>query len=324
MSARRISEGHEERGPMTRRTGAIRAAAALVLAGLVTVAGAAPQATGQARASLRGLVPAGQPAAGWTRDDEPQEFAGEDLYTYIDGGAEIYQEYGFVQVIVQDYKNAQGKSLSLEIFEMASPEAAFGMYTFKRSGKGKVLSLGVGGELEDYYLNFWKGRYLVTLTGFDAEAATLAGLQAVAAAVEAKIADTGSIPDLVGCLPMKGLVAGSVKYLKGILGINNVCPFYTSRGLAFKEAVRGLYESGETLLLLEYGGAEARRAAWLELKGGLEKSGRFEQPTNYLADAVVFKDGKGRFFAIREADTRLVVGIHDTLDWALETVARVR
>ena len=309
---------------MTRRTGAIGAAAALVVAGLVTVAGAAPQATGRARTSLRGLVQAGQAAAGWFRDDKPQEFAGEDLYTYIDGGAEIYQEYGFGQVIVQDYKSGGGKSLSLEIFEMASPEAAYGMFTFKRSGQGRPVPFGSGGELDDYYLNFWKGRFLVTLTGFDAETATLEGLKAVAAAVDAKITETGSVPELVGRLPTEGLSAGTVKYLKGILGLNNVCPFYTARGLDFKEAVRGLYESGETLLILEYGGAEARHAAWLELKGGLEKSGRYEQPGNSLGAAAVFNDGKGQYFAFGEIGTRLAVGIHSTLVRALATVGRVR
>jgi hypothetical protein len=306
------------------RPGSIGMAAAILLGGLMA-AGSASAAQDQARPSLRGLVPADQAAAGWARDDKPQEFIGEDLYTYIDGGAEIYQEYGFVQVIVQDYKNAKGKSLSLEIFEMASPEAAYGMYTFKRSGKGKSLSLGGGGELEDYYLNFWKGRFLVTMTGFDGEAATLAGLQAVAAAVDGKITDTGKVPELVGSLPSKGLAPGSVKYLKGLLGLNNVCPLYTASGLGFQAAVRGLYESGETLVILEYSSAEVRLAAWLELKAGLEKSGHYEQPSNYLADvAAVFKDAKGRFFAFREAGTRLFVGIHGTLDWALETVARVR
>ncbi len=301
-----------------------RLSAALALTALLA---AAPASSGPVQAreeGLRALVPAAQAVAGWSRDSEPQEFVGDDLYTYIDGGAEIYHEYGFSRVAVQDYKNAAGKSVSLEIFEMKTPEAAFGMFTFKRSGQGKAVPLGSGGELEDYYLNFWKGRFLVTLTGFDAEAATLEGLQSVARAVDAKIAGSAKIPGLVGVLPAEGLVDGSVKYVKGLLGLNNIYPFYTARGLTFTEAVRGLYGSGETLMILEYGTAEARRAAWTELRAGLEKSGRFVEAKNYLADAVVFEDGKGQFVAFSEVGTRLAVGMHSTLDWALWIVGRVR
>jgi hypothetical protein len=294
-----------------------------VLIGVAVAAlGTASDVAGQD--PLRALLPSGQAVPGWTADGDPQPFEGEDLYTYIDGGAEIYQEYGFRRVVVQDYKNAKGLSVSLEIFEMKTPAAAFGIFSFKRSGNGKSVPLGSGGELESYYLNFWKGRFLATVTGFDESPETANGLMAIASAVAAKIREEAAVPSLIAALPEKGLRPGSVTYLRGLLGLNNIYPFYTARGLAFTEGVRGLYDSGETLIVLDYGSAEARHAAWLELRTELERSGRFEQPKNYLADAVVFKDAKGQYLALGEAGTRLAVGIHSTLEWALTTVARVR
>ena len=289
---------------------------------VLAVLGSASTAAGQD--PIRALLPPSGAIPGWTADGEPQAFEGEDLYTYIDGGAEIYQEYGFRRVLVQDYQNAAGKSISLEIFEMETPAAAYGIFTFKRSGKGKSLPLGSRGELEDYYLNFWKGLFLVTLTGFDESPETVAGLLKVAGAVAAKIREEAAVPGLVAALPEAGLRHGSVKYLKGLLGLNNIYPLYTARGLSFKEAVRGLYADGESLILLDYGSAEARREAWAELRAGLEKSGRFEPAKNYLADAVVFQDGKGNYVAFNNAGDRIAVAIASTLDWALMTVARVR
>ena len=144
--------------------------AALALTGLI-LSGAWAAGGRAVQDDLRALLPAGGEAKGWVKDGDPQEFVGEDLYTYIDGGAEIYQEYGFRRVVVQDYENASGKSVSLEIFDMENPAAAFGIFSFKRSGQGKGVAVGAGAELEDYYLNFWKGRFLVTLTGFDDSAA---------------------------------------------------------------------------------------------------------------------------------------------------------
>jgi hypothetical protein len=291
---------------------------------LVAALIASAAAAGPRQGPLRGYLPAAGAIPGWATDGGPQEFEGDDLYAYIDGGAEIYQEYGFVRIIVQDYKNTSGKSVSLEVFEMTTPAAAFGMYTFKRSGNGRAADLGAGGELESYYLNFWKGRFLVTLTGFDDSRETVNGILAVGSAVDTKLPRGGGEPPLVGALPVDGLRPGSVKYLKGLLGLNNVYPFHTARGLAFTDAVRGLYGSGETLIVLDYGSAEARQTAWRELRSELERSGRFEPAKNYLADAVAFQDGKGQYVAFGEAGSRLAVGIHSTLEWALTTVARVR
>ena len=273
---------------------------------------------------LRGYLPADNAVPGWTKDGGPQEYKGDDLYTYIDGGAEIYQEYGFRRVIVQDYENPRGKSVSLEIFEMETPAAAFGMFTFKRSGRGKSVALGAGAELETYYLNFWKGRFLVTLTGFEEAGETVDGIAAFGRIVDAALPEGGVTPGLVAELPAEGLRPGSVKYLKGLLGLNNIYSFYTARGLAFTDAVRGLYDSGETLIVLDYGSAEARHAAWLELCAELDRLERFERPDNYLSDAVAFRDAKGLYVAIAETGTRLAVGIHSTLNGALTTVARVR
>jgi hypothetical protein len=295
--------------------------AAIVVALMVNV-GVAPVA--RPGGPLRSLLPGGDDVPGWAMDGECQEYEGEDLFTYIDGGAEIYQEYGFRRVIVQDYENDAGKSISLEIFEMAAPAAAYGMFSFKRSGQGRSLDLGGGGELEDYYLNFWKGRFLATLTGFDETAGTVEGLLALAKVVDAKVQEGGRAPELVAHLPPEGLGAGSVKYLKGLLGLNNVYPFYTARGLAFQEAVRGIYEGGETLILLGYATAEARHEAWAELLPALESSGRFERPANALAKAVVFRDGKGKFVAFAEVGPRIAVGIHSDLDRAMATAARAR
>lgn len=291
----------------------------VVLAGLVLAAvGTAGGRPGQG--ALKDLLPTDGAAAGWTRAGEPQEFTGEDLYTYIDGGAEIYQEYGFRRVVVQDYKGPAGKSVSLEIFEMSAPEAAYGMFTFKRSGQGKVLSLGAGGELEDYYLNFWKGPYLVTLTGFDAAPETVAGLLAVARAVDAKIADTAAPPGLVAALPVTGLKPGSVKYLKGLLGLNNVYSFYTARGLDFREAVKGDYEDGSTLLILDYGSAETLAKSWAELKTYLDSTDRFRSAGDGNNTVPVYRDRKDRYVAFAPSGPRLSVGTGDEASVALGRV----
>lgn len=273
---------------------------------------------------LRALLPAGGEAKGWVKDGDPQEFVGEDLYTYIDGGAEIYQEYGFRRVVVQDYENASGKSVSLEIFDMENPAAAFGIFSFKRSGQGKGVAVGAGAELEDYYLNFWKGRFLVTLTGFDDSAATIEGLLALAGTVDARIAGISKSPDLIAALPEQGLKPGSAKYFKGLLGLNNVYSFQTARGLAFTEAVKGDYGDDATLIVMDYGSAEARASAWTELREFLEGSDRFVRIGSEQGGPPLFRDAKSLYLAFAAAGPRLLVGISPDASSAIAMVGPSR
>ena len=101
--------------------------------------------------------------------DEPQYVEGEDLFLLINGGAEIYHEYGFKQAVVQSYADDQDRSLNLEIYEMLDPAAGYGIFTFKRGKGGRDLELGDEACLQDYYLNVWKGDFLITFVGFDTE-----------------------------------------------------------------------------------------------------------------------------------------------------------
>lgn len=67
---------------------------------------------------------------------EPEIYQGEDLFDLINGGAEIYLEYGFVKVASQNYSEMKGNSsLRVEIYEMTDPEAAFGIFSFTAMGQ---------------------------------------------------------------------------------------------------------------------------------------------------------------------------------------------
>jgi hypothetical protein len=72
---------------------------------------------------------------GWKRQGPPESFNKEGLYGHIDGGAEMVLQYGFRELSVFKFKPAAApdgsKEVSLEIYRMASGEAAFGLYSTK-------------------------------------------------------------------------------------------------------------------------------------------------------------------------------------------------
>lgn len=220
------------------------------------------------------MLPQSGEVQDWTKHRPLQRFAGEDLYEYIDGGAEIYHEYGFVQVVVQDYTGGDGKSVSVEIFEMTSPAAAYGIYTFKTSAKGKRIPLGNDAQLADYYMNFWKGPYLVTLTGFDESEETRQGLWDVASNVSSKIPPGGEMPPMVSLLPVEDLADHSVKYFTGYLGLRNSHPFFSLNVMGYEEGVKGDYSGGFSLFLIRFKDEEGSQGAYQSIKGQEDRRGR--------------------------------------------------
>ncbi len=178
----------------------------------------------------------------WHPVGSAEKAIGEDLFLLIDGGAEIYHEYGFRQVIMLEYQNQNEKSINLEVYEMNDPSCAFGIYTFKTSTRGKELPFGNATMLEDYYLNLWKGRFLVTLIGFDSGQETIAGLITIARAIDAKIKSSGQKPSLVNLLPDKNLIKLGIKYLKGNLALFNSYEFGSGDIFGLKQGLIGDYD----------------------------------------------------------------------------------
>jgi hypothetical protein len=245
-----------------------RALRTWTIAVMLTVAGTAflPSALSQ-ESGLSALLPKERnpELEGWSPVGSPQEFKGDDLFVYIDGGAEIYLEYGFSRAVVQDYGDAGGRTVSLELFEMTDPAAAFGAYSFKTTGKGRALDLGQGGQLEDYYLNFWRGEYLITITGFNDDQETVGGLLAVAKAADHTVPGEGRHPPIIDILPAEGLDSGSVLYFRGRLGLKNAFPLASPGNLEAREGVRARYGQGQ-LVVLDCGQGEPVRKSFNKLK----------------------------------------------------------
>lgn len=179
---------------------------------------------------------------GWEPAHPPETSVGDNLYDLINGGASIYYEYGFKQVITQQYVNAESLYMTLELYEMNNNAAAFGMYTYKTGASGKGVDINADALLEDHYLNFWKGRFLGTVTGFGSGPKNDEALLTIARAVAEKITDTSPIPPLVYLLPADSLQQTYIAYVKGKLGLARYYMFEDMDILEIKEAVIGNYE----------------------------------------------------------------------------------
>lgn len=141
----------------------------------------------QTKGSLLQLLPLESDLKGWKLDGEPQTAEGTRLFELINGGAEEYVKEGFSGAVIATYRNNEGKRINLEIYEMLSPQSAKKIHRKKARDKGQKVSVGEEAAMEDYYLNFRKGPYQVTLSGYDTQRETLEWLLLMARLVAERI-----------------------------------------------------------------------------------------------------------------------------------------
>lgn len=154
---------------------------------------------------------------GWKRG-KIETYNASNLYEKIDGRAELYISYDVVELVCTSYKRAQGKDegmfIDVFIYDMGSPQNAFGIYSYERAGVGKRLKLGDDGYEAGGSIYFWKGRYYVqVIAAFEDEAMKQLCLS-LAKIVERQLkGERGKLWGLE-LLPKEGLVNGSVVYIK--------------------------------------------------------------------------------------------------------------
>ena len=133
------------------------------------------------------FLPAPEKLKGWEAVGPPQKFRGDDLFVYMNGGAGKYLSHGFKQLIAQEYRNKNKKTITIELFEMKNHSGAQEIYLAKTGKSGRRVATGDEALLEEYYLNFRKKNFLVTLTGTDSEKETIDGLLTIARGVDERI-----------------------------------------------------------------------------------------------------------------------------------------
>lgn len=152
---------------------------------------------------------------GWSRDGGVEQFAPGNLYEHIDGAAENFLACGFELLAVQNYVNGKKQALTAEIYFHGTPENAFAIYGSERPLAGAYLALGSEGYHEEGVLNFISDAYYIKLNAFDLGAQGDETLQALAAAIAARINGRNVLPAELAFFPAAGRIAHSERYVPG-------------------------------------------------------------------------------------------------------------
>jgi hypothetical protein len=160
---------------------------------------------------------------GWQVSEKPRTFVKADLFNHIDGGAELFLEFGFERVTVQRY--AKGKAeINLETYEMGGPDSALGVYLMKCGKETPLPGIPARNSSETAQFTILKGRYFVLIDNPDGDKALVPAMTALAAAFLVKIPDQAADPRLFASLPREKRLGGSERLLRGPVGLQ---PYYT-------------------------------------------------------------------------------------------------
>jgi len=153
--------------------------------------------------------------AGWARTDH-KAFVGAELYQHINGGSELYHEYGFTRVTV-GYYGLEDREILIERYEMADDTAAAGLYSLVRDPTVDALPHPFTGRRYDLYLECTSGSHYIKVIG--TKGADAVALLAVLQALLPEPMAT-EWPELEGVLPA-GRLPGSEVLLRGPLALRN-------------------------------------------------------------------------------------------------------
>ncbi|MBI4768576.1 MAG: hypothetical protein HY787_28975 [Deltaproteobacteria bacterium] len=175
---------------------------------------------GEPRGKMNREISLPAEAAGWKWDGKEMKYDSKTVFKYMNGAAELYLAYDFQNLRVRRFEKPNQPPITLELYDMASSENAYGVFSFER--QDEAAGIGQGSEFGGGLLRFWKGKYFVSLYADGEGTEVESAIPTIGRAAADLIQETGPEPKLVDSIPGKefGLVDRSVRYLKSHVLLN--------------------------------------------------------------------------------------------------------
>ena len=209
----------------------------------------------QAPLDLASVFPATDAIPGWDISQKAETYNHDNLFNLVNGQAESFFAYGFKQVAVQRYQDALGSLLNVEIWQLATPADAYGLFSTARAGGPAAI----GNEADSdpgRRLAFWQERCFVSLNAL--QPVPDETLRAFAQAISSKLPAGGEPPGIVNRLPQSGLVERSAIFFHEEMSIQMEVWLGGGNILGLSQATNGVvgrYQLGDgnvRMMLVEY------------------------------------------------------------------------
>jgi hypothetical protein len=153
----------------------------------------------------------------WSRG-EIKTYNSSNLYTPIDGAADLFLRYNFEEMRATEYKR-DSNYLTIEVYRHKTNVDAFGIYSQEKPDRNIFFNIGVQGYKEEDYLNFLAGKYYVKMRVWIVNESSLAVMNEIAIKLALCLNENASFPKIFNTFPLENKIAFTEKYIsRDVLG----------------------------------------------------------------------------------------------------------
>jgi hypothetical protein len=150
-------------------------------------------------------------------------YDGNSLWGYIDGGADVYLEYGFSKLLARKAE-AHGIRFQIDLYRMNDAESAFGIFSISAAATSRDDSLPAVHCISRYQIQAARGAYYLSIINDKGSAeAGHVGIAIARRLLNQIDAPARELPPLFH-IDAFSTQAASVKFIKGLLGLQNGYP----------------------------------------------------------------------------------------------------
>jgi hypothetical protein len=180
---------------------------------------------------------------GWELKRSDRVYTPDNLWDLINGAAESYISYDFLDLHLADYEKPSGLVIHTEVYRHSSNRNAFGIYASERSPEYHFLDLCIQGYREEGILNFISGPCYVKLYSTGSGPEVQASLTQIAKALCRHLQQDNSWPELLMYFPEQGRLEHSEYFIReNFIGLDFLHHAFTVE-----------YEGGYRLFLISAG-----------------------------------------------------------------------
>jgi|GEM_PF-2325263 len=229
------------------------------------------------------VLPAQGALPGWEASYDAMAYEGEDLFFLINGGADLYMEYGFLDVAAVELNHPEKGSVYIELYKMDSDTAAFGIFSLRKGNLSVEVNRAPWVAYGEDFMHVWQGAFYMSVSGGrlqeNARLQVFAGLIGYLAE---KAPAENQLPLLFKkCGPED---SKSAAYIMGPLALSNIYNFGHENIFRVSEGVV-LEKEDHLQLVFSYPDKETASDTFSFVAQLMESAGRFSQ----------FSGGEGSF-----------------------------
>jgi hypothetical protein len=177
----------------------------------------APHPTAIANDDITAMLPGDGKIGRWQAIARPLVVSGDALVLFLEGAAAQYGAFGVRQAAWAEYGSpALGgrPMLRVDIYDMGSPENAFGLYSQRRVPEGKIRGIGAEASVGPRDVLAWVDRFVYSVTIYNYSTDTAEALMQFAEHMGRTIAGVESPPTLVTDVPAGRLMPFSHRWFR--------------------------------------------------------------------------------------------------------------